>query len=528
MPRSQHAGKNDNASKDDLQTKKGLFNLLMLSPIPSADYAADAFLRAQYLPSVRNEGEELPPYFSSDSFSDKAAEELAKLAAHRACCPIEYRTRRFDGLVRIMGLPHPVPYARLVHTVKTHWDDLVPKLLSTSSMIKPSFHADHRLVTMDYGTSVGKTADLTRAAQGKQYLVEADISNCFPSMYTHAVDWALRTKPVAKTNRNSGWEHELDQRLQSINDGETKGILIGPVISNVISELVLQRVDEQIRKINVSFVRNIDDYTAFFRTRQQAELFVAQLETELSEYRLHLNAKKTHIESTRHGIGERWINEINSYMPKSRGALGVVRFLQQSEALAMDFPQRSVVRYAAKAVLSRRRHKRPNHRDVLIIDELLRISFFHPEILCFLVGHIQWAVKELTAEDKDRISVQLLDQMSEAIRRRETDSMLWAIFGIQVLHRARKISRAHCDGLIATDDDLVWSALATVSQVGRRRVRVAVQTVDKNDHEAREHHWLSRYELFRVGDLALTSLHPDEVLWFNVAIGQNVAFTQLQ
>ena len=37
----------------------------------------------------------------------------------------------------------------------------------------------------------------------KQYSVHADISKCFPSVYTHSLAWALAGKNVAKANKNN-------------------------------------------------------------------------------------------------------------------------------------------------------------------------------------------------------------------------------------------------------------------------------------------------------------------------------------
>jgi len=514
---------------DDWVEKAMALNQLALSSITKPDYLADALLRKQYFPFVKGAGEELPPFFTSETFSDALASSLNVLLPRKDFCPVEFRTRRYDGLVRIMGLPHPVPYARLTLLIKDHWIDLLPKLMSKASMIRPTFHDDGRIIIMDYESSITKASSTTKAAQGKQYIVKTDISNCFPSIYTHAVDWALRTKHVAKAQRNRGWEHKLDRMLGGINDGETKGLLIGPAVSNIVSELILQRIDKNMQASGFSFVRYVDDYTAFFRERPEAEAFVSLLESELSEYRLHLNAKKTRIKSIRHGIGENWINDINAYLPRSRSAFSLIRFLQQSEVLAADNPDRSVIRYATKTALSRRRQRKaPNRGDILVIDELLRISFFHPEILCFTVRHIKWSMKILGSEEKTRFAKQLVGQMEQAIRRLESDSMLWTVYGLQILRRTGLITVSLVDSLVSTGDDLVWTALASVSLVARRQVLTAAAGIDKDDHEAREHHWLTRYELYRVGDLVDADIHDEEKIWFRVASQFGLALSLLK
>lgn len=50
----------------------------------------------------------------------------------------------------------------------------------------------------------------------KQYSVHADISKCFPSVYTHSLAWALAGKNVAKANKNnrSLWYNQIDHLVQ--------------------------------------------------------------------------------------------------------------------------------------------------------------------------------------------------------------------------------------------------------------------------------------------------------------------------
>ena len=43
---------------------------------------------------------------------------------------------------------------------------------------------------------------------GKKYLVKVDISQCFPSIYTHAIPWALVTKEVAKNTASKRYEDD--------------------------------------------------------------------------------------------------------------------------------------------------------------------------------------------------------------------------------------------------------------------------------------------------------------------------------
>ncbi|MBG8732000.1 RNA-directed DNA polymerase [Neisseria meningitidis] len=72
---------------------------------------------------------------------------------------------------------------------------------------------------------------------GKRFVVNADISNCFGSIYTHALSWALVGKDIAKKERNGYWHNDIDKYTMNINNGETHGILIGCHASNLLSEI---------------------------------------------------------------------------------------------------------------------------------------------------------------------------------------------------------------------------------------------------------------------------------------------------
>lgn len=53
---------------------------------------------------------------------------------------------------------------------------------------------------------------------GKRFVVKADISTFFPSIYTHSIPWALVGKAVAKQNRSkSKWFIKLTKSVKRLN-----------------------------------------------------------------------------------------------------------------------------------------------------------------------------------------------------------------------------------------------------------------------------------------------------------------------
>lgn len=496
---------------------------LLDSSTLNSKFVTKALLERQYLPHVKKSGEELPPIFDSTSFTEVAAEALSNDNVKEASW-VEFRPRRFDGLVRRMGVPHPVPYSRLVLHIRDHWNELEPMLGGRRAQIRPEWHSDGRIIHMDYVDHADQHGRLTTLAHGKAYMVKADISNCFPSIYSHALDWALRTKPVAKSDRrpsSTAWEARLDTFARRCVNNETKGLLIGPAVSNLLSEIVLQRIDEDLA--TYEYVRFVDDYTAYFFTREDAERFLLELQRALGRFRLDLNTRKTRILSLREGIGDAWMAEIMSHIPADESDLAAARFLQHAELIAQRYPGQSVLKFAAKTLLGR--SSRAEIGSLFVVDELVRVAHFHPHLLPLLSNEIGKLDKP-DVFDRERLAEPLRRQVSRAVRGAVTDSILWLMYIVRSqLKRPLRLSRELVRDLIELDDDLVWVALATLDRSRRLAVARRARDLSYQDESDRQEHWLSRYELWRVGLLKTAELSAQERNWMRVLKGKAVMFS---
>ena len=136
------------------------------------------------------------------------------------------------------------------------------------------------------------------------YLLETDITDCYGSIYTHSIPWALHTKHEAKkkTNRdkNSLIGVAIDSHLQDMSYGQTNGIPQGSKIMDFIAEIVLGYVDslltEELEKLNIEdykILRYRDDYRVFTNNPFESEQIAKKLSEILSDIGLKLNADKT-------------------------------------------------------------------------------------------------------------------------------------------------------------------------------------------------------------------------------------------
>lgn len=142
----------------------------------------------------------------------------------------------------------------------------------------------------------------------KDYAVflSLDVSKCFDSIYTHSIGWATKSKKNAKENLRitSTFGQIFDSLMQHANYNETNGILIGPEVSRVFSEIIFQRIDstveqrlmnstpKKINKKDYTIRRYVDDIFIFSKTNEQAQSIADIYIEELNNYNLHINRNK--------------------------------------------------------------------------------------------------------------------------------------------------------------------------------------------------------------------------------------------
>jgi len=161
--------------------------------------------------------------------------------------------------------------------------------------------------------------DTAEIAHRFQYLVITDVKNFYPSVYTHSIPWALHGKKLirAPANRNnySYFGNRLDKLFQNANDGCTNGLPIGPVVSDIASEIVMSGVDRLLSSDipdEVVVLRFKDDYRILAKSENDAKTIIKALQAALKEYRLELNDEKTQFHKLPSGIFRGWVSQYNA------------------------------------------------------------------------------------------------------------------------------------------------------------------------------------------------------------------------
>jgi len=213
-------------------------------------------------------------------------------------------------------LINPALYVDLVHliTEQQNWkelakrfDDFSTKNLVTCCSMPMVKHAKKT----QRGTQIlawweGVEQESIKLSLSFNYVYDADISNCYSSIYTHSISWALHGKPAARADRSDKklLGSRIDEKFQTMRYRQTNGIPQGNTLSDFIAELVLAYADEQIsekiraRKPAISardfkIIRYRDDYRIFINKPELGKLILKYISECLSDLGMHLNTSKT-------------------------------------------------------------------------------------------------------------------------------------------------------------------------------------------------------------------------------------------
>ncbi len=265
----------------------------------------------------------LPPVFTMESFYKYCCEKRNNTFFEKKDYNyVYYESMRNINIPRQLGVPVPMAYYNLCKCISNNWNEIKKHFddcykghnYKVSRIHIRKNKQTERLFNMNY-TDWRKDGSLEpELSIGKRYIVNADISTFFPSIYSHSLPWALVGKNTAKSNRNQGrqWYNKLDNFVRGIKYGETHGLLIGPDASSLLSEIILAVVDKKMIDAGFDYVRNIDDYICFVENEEKAEKFISTLQNELRYFDLNLNHKKTKITKLPEASTEHWIRKINT------------------------------------------------------------------------------------------------------------------------------------------------------------------------------------------------------------------------
>ena len=241
---------------------------------------------------------------------------------------------------RTFGIIDPEIHNDIAYVISQNWSDIASAIFRTNSNVvsysfpipidskKPGRIGFLRAGRMIYEFIGMIDDDIASITYQYTHLVKTDIKNFYPSIYTHSIAWALHGKDFIRRSENirnyNLIGNKLDKLFQNANDGCTNGVPIGPVVSDLIGEVVASGADEiftsLVKKANIDCqaIRFKDDYRILVKSESDAKLVIKLLQSALKEYNLELSDDKTSITELPTGLFREWVSKYHVVNPKKK------------------------------------------------------------------------------------------------------------------------------------------------------------------------------------------------------------------
>lgn len=135
-------------------------------------------------------------------------------------------------------------------------------------------------------------------------VASTDITDCYGSIYTHTISWALHGKQYAKDNKDAKTllGNRIDEYLMNMSFKQTNGIPQGSNLMDFIAEMVLGYSDSLIsdkisenKIVNYKILRFRDDYKIYAMDELTLNKILKIISKVLMELNMKVNPQKTKI-----------------------------------------------------------------------------------------------------------------------------------------------------------------------------------------------------------------------------------------
>lgn len=356
------------------------------------------------------------------------AKSQKKNAGKIATAPATMSMFKNDISRRVLAVPNPEAFLRLTKYINENWDSILDLAKSNNSLSPISFIRNYgyeaeKLINCESlreairvkSDFVAGIKQCIRCSLGYKFRLKADISNCYNSMYTHSITWAVCGKDAAKkyyrTHEPKSLEtiYELGDSLDCFTrfekNNETNGIIVGPYTSRIVSELILARIDKMLSEKGLVFKRYVDDYKFYFRSEAQAQESLPTIEKVLNEFNLNLNTAKTEIQKYPFEI----ISEIKEKYEKALSINGVFGVLNVASQLYLS-GEKGAYKYALKYLRGR---PLPEKEELqIVIPTLINIMLLDPKYGKYVTDYLH---ENLAGINKDTLTRVFNNELAKSL-----------------------------------------------------------------------------------------------------------------
>jgi hypothetical protein len=276
--------------------------------------------RAHFLKGSSYFNGDMPRYISFEPILKDVAKILngGNYAQFKSCNPADYPGVNYNLIANKDGrlawrpyeLMHPAIYVSLVNVIceNDNWNLIRSRIADFEKGVVDCCSAP--VMSVDHQTDVAaqirnwwqavEQRSLTYSLEFS-HLLHTDVTDCYGSLYTHSIAWAIHGIEEAKANKGKNSPligNKIDSHIQASRYGQTNGISQGSVLMDFIAEIVLGYVDDLInselgQSIDVRILRYRDDYRIFTNSDERAEEVLKIVSDKLRTVGMKLGVSKT-------------------------------------------------------------------------------------------------------------------------------------------------------------------------------------------------------------------------------------------
>lgn len=498
--------------------------------------------------------EQFPKCFNSDSLAEKISivmpvvscgKRQASYSTANKTSPTTLSTFKNDISRRLLSLPNPKSFLRVVKLMSENWHAIKNASSSNNSLSPITYLHKYgeddieALNSENVRESKHSRSDLVegiknciRISLGYKYRLKVDIANCYNSIYTHSIAWAMCGKDEAKNMLLRNIPETdlykladcLDAFIRFQKNNETNGIVVGPYTSRIFSEIILADIDKRLKEKRYNFKRYVDDYKFYFRTEYQAQESIPRIENLFGDYNLSINTGKTKI--------DRYPFEVMSSMKKAyleayekEGVFGVLN-------IAADFHNKGedgAYKYALKFI---KNTSVPREDQELVVSLLTNIMLINPKYGKIIVPYIKHFITDRDIEGLSKVYNQELLSSLDNDFDEETLLFIHIIKELRLFVNAESLTKILCSNndfaiIIALD---IWKNRRTHVKRTKKEASDINSCIKKLGHSLvgekyNGSRWLLLHEI-RMHKLINTNIFisPVDDDFFNILASNKISF----
>ena len=261
------------------------------------------------------------------------------------------------------------------------------------------------------------------------HLLHLDITDCYGSLYTHTIVWALHTIEEAKNPENRNNPDligvVIDKHIQDMSYGQTNGIPQGSVLMDFIAEMVLGLGDlllsDELHRLGITeykIIRYRDDYRIFTNNQQLSSEIAKVLSDILSKLNFKINSAKT-LSTDDVVLGSLKPDKVH-WIYNKRKTDNIQQWLVQLYVLGKEYPNSGSLYKETKHFLDWLQIKEKSEEGLVIdnpevlVSLLVNLAYNNPRLFALVTASLSFLIPKVeTVEKQKYLLIKIKDKFSQ-------------------------------------------------------------------------------------------------------------------